>query len=48
MILLQNKALGIWNSLMQKSEFPNMRHYVGFLQIRSHIETLNMHYYMYM
>ena len=37
LILLQNKALGLWNSLMQKSGFPKMHHYVVFSQIRSHI-----------
>ena len=29
LILIQNKALDIWNSLMQKSGFPKMHHYVG-------------------
>ena len=37
LILLQSNALGIWNSLMQKSEFPKMHHYVRFLQIGSPI-----------
>ena len=37
-----NKALGIWNLLMQKSGFPKMRHYVGFLQIGSHIQNLKI------
>ena len=37
LILLQNKALGLWNSFMQKSGFPKMRHYVGFSQIGSHM-----------
>ena len=39
--LLQNKALHIWNSLIQKSGFPKMHHYVRFLQIRSQMEKCN-------
>ena len=31
------KALGMWSSLMKESGFSNMHHYVGFLQIGSHI-----------
>ena len=38
MLLLQNEALGIWNSLMQKSGFPKVHHYVRFLQIRSQLD----------
>ena len=36
-MLLQNKALGLWNPFMQKSGFPKMRHYVGFSQIGSQL-----------
>ena len=39
LILLQNKALGTWNSLMQKSGFQKIHHYAGFLQIGSHIHA---------
>ena len=42
LILLQNKALGLWNSLMQKSGFPKMHHYVGFWQIGSHMRYLKL------
>ena len=42
-MLLQNKALGIRNLVMQKPGFPKMCHYVkqyvGFLQIGSHVAT---------
>ena len=33
----QKKPLGTQNAIMQKHEFLIMRHYAGFLQIRSHI-----------
>ena len=35
-ITIEQSFIGIWNLLMQKSGFPKMHHYVGFLQIGSH------------
>ena len=46
LILLQYKALGIWNALIQKSGFPKTRHYVGFLQIGSHYFEITSYNYM--
>ena len=37
LILLRNKALGIWNMLMQKSRFTKMHHYFRFLYKLGHI-----------
>ena len=41
LILLQKKALGIQNTMVQKSEFSKMRDCSGFLQIGSHLNTQN-------
>ena len=36
-ILLHKKALGMQNTMLQKSEFSKMQGCFGFLQIRSHM-----------
>ena len=39
-ILLQKKALGIQNTMMQKSEFSKMQDCSGLLQIESHMTSV--------
>ena len=43
LILLKNKALGIWNLLMRKSVFLKMLHYTRLSQVQSHINNMKYH-----